>query len=98
MKKAKLYFYFYKNYGFFWFPRIYKHGLLWKHKFGTPRVEALPTFQFDWLWFGFRVDKGSDQYWEQYLWIEKYCGGDIVKAEDTWGWKNLNGVSTWKHY
>ena len=80
------------------FPVIHKNGLLWKDKFGTPRVERVPMFELYWLNFSFTVWKGDDMYWEQWLWIHNYNGGDEAKAEQTWPWKDVEtGISSWKN-
>lgn len=60
--------------------------LLWKEKYGTPRVETLPHYLFSWLWWQLNIEQGSDQSWEWYLWVEKFNNGDIEKAKETWPW------------
>jgi len=97
MKKAKFYFNFYKTYRFVWVPRLLKSDLMWKDKFDTPRCEREPYIEIEWMWFGFYGCWGSDAYWEQWLWVYKYHGGDIEKAKKEWDW--IDGdtkISTWK--
>jgi hypothetical protein len=99
MKKAKIFYGVYKNYCFNWKPIIMTNRLLWKEKWGTPRCEIIPQFRFDWLWFGFYISVGDDQYWEQWLWWKKYSDSDIIKAEKTWPWVNLETKKpSWKKY
>lgn len=81
----------------------------WKDKRGTPRFETNPHIYivlFQWLcinivwsfYYEFGTPRGErydvDQYWEQYLWCENYCNGDLEKGRETWQWES-DGVSTW---
>ena len=96
--KPKWSFYFYKSCTFKWKP-YYAHlrKVLWKDKFDSPRCELEPHYRFEWLWFGFRAQQGDDQSWEQWLWVHKYCDGDVQKAKETWGWiDSETKQSTWK--
>ena len=44
-----------------------------------------------------RAQQGDDQAWEQWLWVHKYCDGDVQKAKETWGWVDWETKeSTWK--
>lgn len=88
-------YYFYKTY-FRWLPFIKNQHLYWKDKFNSPRVEISPSITIEWLWFGYRGQWGSYQYWEQWLWIHKYCGGNIETAKKEWGWVDVKTQqSTW---
>lgn len=99
MKEANWHYYFCTNYKFRWIPFYRSNKLLWKDKFNSPRCERCPTIQFQWLWFALYLEKGDDSYWEQWLWINEYCDGDIIKAEQTWGWVDFETKeSTWKKY
>ena len=98
--------YFYKNYMFKWLPHVdILKEVLWKDKYDTPRVELMPFIEIEWLWFVFRIQRGCDQSWEQWLWVHKYCDGDAVKGKSTWPWQhgfgsdeNEKGTSTWIDY
>lgn len=97
MKKAKWTITWYKNYRWVWIPDVVKHGLLWKDKWGSPRCEKPPTFIFEWLFFGIYCVKGTDEYWEQWLWVNEYCSGDVKIAKFTWEWTDFDTKeSTWK--
>ena len=95
--KPKWNWWFYKSY-FKWKPNIHiVKELLWKDKFGDPRCELEPRFNIEWLWWGFYLVQGDDDQWEQWLWVHKYCDGDVKKAEETWGWRDYKTKeSTWK--
>ena len=80
-------------------PRFYKGKLLWKDKFETPRCEKVPTIEIEWFWWHFYWYQGGDTFWEQWLWVTKYCDNDIDKAEKTWGWYDMTTKkSTWKSF
>lgn len=80
-------------------PQLSVWPLRWKDKYDSPRCEAPPHVEFRWLWFVIGWIKGSDNFWEQWLWVHKYNDGDIEKAEETWGWVDHDTKkSTWKHY
>ncbi len=99
MNKAIFTYSFYKSYKFRWLPYFIKGRLMWKDKFGSPRCEKEPHFEIEWLWFGVYGIWGSDQYWEQWLWLNKYCEGDMSKAKATWGWIDSDTKkSTWEDY
>lgn len=71
---------------------------MWKDKFGTPRCELPPTFEFNWLWCSILIIVGSDDYWEQRLWVNNYYNGDIKKAREDWPWvTGGTNISTWKN-
>lgn len=91
--------YFYKT-QFTWKPHFdYLKELLWKDKYDTPRVELEPFIRFEWLWFVIRIQQGDDQSWEQWLWVHKYCDGDIEQAKSNWPWRDMiTKESTWKDY
>lgn len=78
---------------------IKKTKLGWKDKFNSPRFEFEPTFNiFLFLW-QFRISyvlDNEDKYWEMYLWWKYYSDEDIIKAEKTWPWCNIEtNKSTW---
>ena len=99
MKKPKKYTYLYKSYRFRLLPKFYRYKLIWKDKFGTPRCDCEPGYEFSWLWFTLLRRIGDDQYWEQWLWINHYNDGNEQKAKETWGWTDcVTGQSTWKEY
>jgi len=97
LEKPKITPYFYKNYKFRFLPYFIKQKLRWKDKWSTPRCESEPFFKFEWLWFGIEVVWGSDNYWEEWLWIYKYNDGNYEKAKQDWGWTR-DGKSTWIDY
>jgi hypothetical protein len=85
-----------------WPIKIVRHGLGWKDKYDSPRFEYSPAFHiyfFSWQFCIFWVsptDADTDNYYEQVLWCEKYCDGDIDKARASWPW--IDGEtkkSTW---
>ena len=87
------------SYFFSWKPIIYwNRKVKWADKYNTPRVEESPTFRIEWLGFTFECIRGTDEYWERYLWIHKYNDGDEELAEETWPWRNENKKSTWLKY
>ncbi len=100
MRKPKWSYRFYKNYRFQWIPNLYRvKKVLWKDKFESPRCEREPQFRIEWLWFGLFGIQEDDQYWEQWLWVHVYCDGNIEKAEQTWGWIDMDTKeSTWVNY
>lgn len=86
----------YRNNYILWKP-VFRHNiLLWKDKYNTPRIERNPNYVFCWLFWQFTLEQGSDEEWEQYLWITKYSNNDINLAKETWGWASPEGISTWK--
>lgn len=85
-----------KSYKFRWIPRWEYRRLQWKSKWGTPRIEYLPELKIEWLWWALRRTWGSDEYWERYVWIHSFNGGDELKAEDKWPWEDMEGNSTWR--
>ena len=96
-KKPKWTFQFYKPFYFEWKP-IYRSlpELMWKDKFDSPRCELEPYYKFEWLWFGFRAQHGTDDEWCQWLWVYEYNDGDVEKAKNNWGWIDYNTKkSTW---
>lgn len=98
MKKAKFKIWFYRQSIFFWLPKLSIQKLRWKDKFGTPRCEHVPDLRFEWFWFVVYGAWGDDDYWEQWLWLNKYCDGDYERAKKEWGWTDMNGKSTWIDY
>jgi hypothetical protein len=69
--------------------------LLWKDKWGYPRSEAVPCVRV----FGRQYYIKHDQWWEQYLWIHYYNGGDYELARKSWGWiDGKTEESTWVNY
>lgn len=89
MKRPKWRFYFNKTYSFKWIPQVRITKLRWKDKYGTPRTEYIPNFTFTWLQFEIWGGLGTDQYWEQKIWIEFYWKNDYNKAKGNWPWKNM---------
>lgn len=69
----------------------------WKDKWHSPRHEwnpAIMFFFFKWQICYMWVE--PSQYWEQVLWWKYYCDKDIKKAEETWGWVDMEKKqSTW---
>jgi hypothetical protein len=79
-----------------------KLKLGWKDKYDTPRFEWPPAFYiyfFRWQFCIFWVsptDDRTDKYYEQKIWLEKYCNNDYNKAKETWPWVDgKTKVSTW---
>jgi hypothetical protein len=78
-----------------------KLKLGWKDKYDTPRYEWCPGFYiffFRWQFCIFKVSPVGDisQYYEQKIWLEKYCDGDYDKAKSTWPWVDgQTKESTW---
>ena len=69
---------------------------MWKDKWNTPRCEYVPETRFEWLWFGIKIERGYDQYWEQRLWVEVWHRGDLKTAKEKWPWTSgKSGKSTW---
>lgn len=99
MNRAKLSTTFYRLRYFRILPFYESLELIWKDKFQTPRCQSIPSFRFEWLWFGIYGQWGDDQYWEQWLWIHEYHDGDVQKAKDSWGWRDIKtNKSTWIDY
>ncbi len=99
MKQPKWDWYVYKISVFYLIPQFYRAKLLWKDKYNTPRIEFIPRIEIRWLWFEVLGSCGSDQYWEQYIWVYKYHNGDLKKAKQEWGWRNiLTKESSWIDY
>lgn len=86
------------NYQFQWVPHWEYQDLQWKEKWGTPRCQVLPKFTFEWFWWVLTITWGSDEYWEQYLWLNNFYDGDKAKAEDMWPWTDMDDKSTWGKY
>jgi hypothetical protein len=90
-----------KEVSYGWPIKIHSYGIGWKDKWDSPRFEWTPSFQiwlFRWqfcIWWN-APDNDNDSYYEQTLWYLKYSQKDIVKAQNTWGWINQKGESTWK--
>lgn len=84
------------------YPIMFKRTeLSYKWKFDSIRYEWSPCVQF--LFFGLQFciwwnapDNDNDRYYEQILWYI-HSGKNILKAEKTWGWCDMNGVSTWNN-
>jgi hypothetical protein len=70
--------------------------LQWKDKFATPRCEYPPKLEIIILNCEFTWYFGDDRYWEQWLWTHKYCNHNKKKAKETWPWRDMKGVNTWK--
>lgn len=70
----------------------------WKDKFDTPRFEWCPAFNLYFFGLQFQIlFAESDKYWEEFLWYYYYSDRDIVKAKETWGWRDAETKeSTWK--
>lgn len=62
----------------------------WKEKFDTPRCELVPFIRVMWLWFDLYIYRGSDEYWERYLWIHYFNNGNELQAIKTWSWIDGN--------
>lgn len=90
---------YYISYG--WPVLVRKYRLGWKDKFESPRFEWAPSFQIYFFFWQFCIwwvapDGDNDLYYEMWLWYDKYCDKDIVKAKDTWGWVDYDTKeSTW---
>jgi hypothetical protein len=72
-----------------WPIKITWHGLGWKDKYDTPRFEFAPGFYiyfFHWQFCVWTVSPigRTDSYYEQKLWLEKYCNNNYNKAKETW--------------
>jgi len=99
MKKIKYYLNFRTNSYIRYIPYFRSNKLLWKEKYGTPRVELSPKIHLEWLWFEFTLQKGSDCWWERWLWLHKFCNSDIEKAKNSWPWVGLNEIrNSWDNY
>ena len=99
MKRPKFHIRLYRNY-FFNIVPIFRHNRLrWKDKFNSPRCEREPSFDFKWIGFGIYGSWGDDDYWEQWLWVSKYYGGNYEEAKKNWPWTIYEtGESSWKDY
>lgn len=102
-KKPKWKFVYNYKIQFDWKPFLQvEKELLWKDKYDTPRVELNPFVRFEWLGVGILFQQGTDQEWEQWLWVHKYNNGDEQQAVSTWPWTEgfgpEKGASTWKDY
>jgi len=76
---------------FGWKPNfVLQRELLWKDKFGTPRVEILPHLIFNWLWLDLYVSKGGEDEWEWWLWLHKYNKGNLREALSSWPWRTIH--------
>jgi len=62
----------------------------WKEKYSTPRCERIPFIRIMWLWFDLYIFRGSDEYWERYLWIHYFNNGNELNAIKTWSWTDGN--------
>jgi len=79
-------------------PIIFKClHLGWKDKYGTPRHEWNPALYLYFFKFQICVWFGCEDYWEQILWFCNYCDCDIEKTISTWGWRDMQGKSTWNN-
>ena len=72
----------------------------WKWKYESIRYEWFPMFQINFFKWQFVIkwrspDKDDDRYYEQILWWLKGSDKDLKKAEETWGWTDMKGNSTW---
>lgn len=100
MKRLKYYFYF-NILSYFRFKPFFRYNsLLWKEKYDTPRVELVPRLLIMWLKFEFIIYKGTDCWWERWLWLHKFCDSNIEKAKNTWPWININenNKNSWDNY
>lgn len=95
-----------KLFGSWWYIEIgypimfYSHSLGWKDKYGTPRHEWSPAwyiFFFKWqIRVNYTFGDNEDTYWEMFLWWRDYCGKDLKRAEDSWGWVDgYTNKTTW---
>lgn len=99
MRKPKNDWYICKYHVFNFIPKITINELLWKDKWDSPRVEQLPSVFIRWLWWELGIISESDQYYEQTLWKDKYCDGDLTRAKYSWPWINpITKLSTWIDY
>lgn len=74
---------------FTWIPRIHiRKELLWKDKFGTPRVEMEPWIEVWVLWWSLNWRKNDDEC-EWWLWLHIYNKGNLRKALSSWPWKEI---------
>ena len=81
---------------------ISENELGWKDKYNTPRVEWYPFFQINFfnlqfcIWWIYKNESDTDNYYEQILWWKFYSNKNIDKAKKTWTWKEVyNDKSTW---
>jgi len=75
---------------FGWKPNlVLQKKLLWKEKFGTPRVEILPHLIFIWLWIDIYIYKGTEDEWEWWLWLHKFNKGNLQEALGNWPWRTI---------
>lgn len=89
MEKPAWSFRIYKYYKFQIIPKFYSNPLQWKDKFNTPRIERVPTREFQWLWWEFVFERGTEQQWEFYIWCKEYHNNNIQRAVDEWPWGTL---------
>jgi len=91
--------YFYVALG--WPIMFAKTNLGWKDKWETPRFEWSPSFLIFFFKWQFCIHwkapiEDEDRYWEMLLWYNEYADKDIIKAKETWPWKNYETKeSTW---
>lgn len=80
--------------------KIKWNSLGWKWKYDSVRFEWAPAFHiyfFNWqfcIWWN-APDGNNDRYYEMILHYLKSADKDIKKAEETWGWQTMDGISTW---
>ena len=77
----------------------------WKDKFDSPRFEWTPQFSIYLfglqyiVWWNAPILDGvvnNDKYYEMILWYLYYSHKDIQKAQETWGWVDMDtNQSTW---
>jgi hypothetical protein len=69
---------------------IHNQELIWKEKYGTPRLEYVPSFHITFFRLQFVIFWGmgtnEDKYYEMILWYLFYSDKDIEKAKNTWPW------------
>ena len=72
---------------FYWRPYwIFRTHLMWKEKWGTPRVEMEPKIQLDWFWFLIEIYKDETEC-EWWLWLHKFNKGNLREALSSWSWR-----------
>lgn len=77
-------------------PLLRYNKLWWKDKFSTPCCDKEPTLDVHFLGLCLYMVWGDDQYWEQWLWLNKYCHGDYEQAKSSWTWRDFyTQKSTW---
>lgn len=100
---------YYITWGKPWVMKFVELG--WKDKYQTPRFEWCPQFhiyffglQFCIHWMAPLLEGekyiNNDRYYEMVLWYLEYADKDIKKAEETWGWVDVETKeSSWnKNY